>query len=75
MGIVQIGVLWVVFWLFLRFLRRTIAGGVFRGPGMLTWVIIVAFFLVLPALKLEVLAAILTGAFPVRPTGGFVPGE
>ncbi len=63
--LVQIGVLWVVFWLFLRFLRRTIAGGIFRGPGMLTWIVIVAFFLVLPALKLEVLAAILAGAFPV----------
>ena len=63
--LIEIGVLWVVLWLFLRFLRRTIAGGIFRGPGMITWVILVAFFLVLPALKLEVLAAILTGAFPV----------
>ena len=63
--LVEIGVLWLVLWLFLRFLRRTIAGGIFRGPGMLSWVILVGFFLLLPALKLEVLAAILTGAFPV----------
>lgn len=63
--LVEIGVLWLVLWLFLRFLRRTIAGGIFRGPGMLSWVIIVGFFLLLPALKLEVLAEILTGAFPI----------
>ncbi len=63
--LVEILVLWVVLYLFLRFLRRTIAGGIFRGPGMLTWVVIVAFFLVLPALNLKVLAAILAGAFPV----------
>jgi diadenylate cyclase len=63
--LVEIGVLWLVLWLFLRFLRRTIAGGIFRGPGMLSWVILVGFFLLLPALNLEVLAAILTGAFPV----------
>lgn len=63
--LIEIGALWVVLYLFLRFLRRTIAGAVFRGPGMITWVVIVAFFLVLPALKMEVLAAILTGAFPV----------
>lgn len=63
--LVEIGVLWLVLWLFLRFLRRTIAGGIFRGPGMLSWVILVGFFLLLPALDLEVLAAILKGAFPV----------
>ena len=63
--LVEIGVLWVVLYLFLRFLRRTIAGGMFRGPGMFSWVVLLAFFLVLPALKLEVLAAILAGAFPV----------
>jgi diadenylate cyclase len=62
---VEVGLLFVALLLFLRFLRKTIAGGVFRGPAMLTWVVIVAFFLVLPALNFEVLAAILQGAFPV----------
>lgn len=63
--LIEIGVLWLILWLFLRFLRRTIAGGIFRGPGMLSWVVLVGFFLLLPALDLEVLAAILKGAFPV----------
>ncbi|MHC5009650.1 MAG: diadenylate cyclase CdaA [Planctomycetota bacterium] len=63
--LVEIGLLFVVLYLFLRFLRRTIAGGIFQGPAMISWVVIVAFFIVLPALKLEVLAAILAGAFPV----------
>jgi len=65
LDLVEIGVLWLVLYLFLRFLRKTIAGGIFRGPGMLTWVVLVGFFLLLPALNLEVLAAILKGAFPV----------
>jgi len=63
--LVEIGVLWLVLWLFLRFLRRTIAGGIFRGPAMVTWVVLLAFFLILPALNLDVLRAILAGAFPV----------
>ncbi len=63
--LVEIGVLWLVLFLFLRFLRRTIAGGIFRGPAMVTWVVLLAFFLILPAFNLEVLRAILAGAFPV----------
>jgi diadenylate cyclase len=63
--LVEIAVLWVVLFLFLRFLRRTIAGGMFRGPAMISWVVLLAFFLILPALNLEVLRAILAGAFPV----------
>jgi diadenylate cyclase len=63
--LVEIAVLWVVLYLFLRFLRRTIAGGIFRGPAMISWVVLLAFFLILPALNLEVLRAILAGAFPV----------
>lgn len=63
--LVEIGILFVALWLTLRFLRRTIAGGIFRGPAMLVWVLILGFFLVLRALKLEVLQQILKGAVPV----------
>jgi diadenylate cyclase len=63
--LVEIGILFVVIYLVLRFLRRTIAGGVFRGPATLSWVVILAFFLLLDKLQLEVLEAVLTGAFPV----------
>jgi diadenylate cyclase len=65
LDLVEVGILWLVLWLFFRFLRRTIAGGVFRGPAMVFWVVLVALFVVLRTLELEVLAAILAGAFPV----------
>lgn len=63
--LIEIAILFLVLYLFLRFLRRTIAGGIFHGPAMITWVVLVLFFLILPALQLEVLAAILASAFPV----------
>ncbi len=63
--LVEIALLWVVLYLFLRFLRRTIAGRMFQGPATLSWVVLLAFFLILPALHLEVLSAILASAFPV----------
>ena len=65
LDLVEVGILWLVLWLFFRFLRRTIAGGVFRGPAMVFWVALVALFVVLRGLELEVLAAIMAGAFPV----------
>jgi diadenylate cyclase len=61
----EIGILFLALWLTLRFLRRTIAGGIFRGPAMLSWVVIIGFFVVLKALELEVLLQILKGAVPV----------
>jgi diadenylate cyclase len=63
--LVEIGILFVGIYLVLRFLRRTIAGGIFQGPAMLSWVVILAFLLVLKALELEVLRTILTWALPV----------
>jgi diadenylate cyclase len=62
---VEIGVLFVAIYYVLRFLRRTIAGGIFRGPATLSWVVILGFFLLLKALRLDVVRAILAGAFPV----------
>jgi diadenylate cyclase len=63
--LVEIGILFVAIYLVLRFLRRTIAGGIFRGPATLSWVVILGFFLVLRALKLDVVSTILTQAIPV----------
>jgi diadenylate cyclase len=63
--LVEIGILFVAIYLMLRFLRRTIAGGIFRGPAMLSWVVILAFILLVRALKLDVVGWILAGAFPV----------
>ena len=61
----QVAILFLVMYLFLRFLRRTIAGGVFRGPAMLVWVLILGGLLLLQQLKLDVLGEIFRGAFPV----------
>jgi diadenylate cyclase len=63
--LVEIGILFVAIYLVLRFLRRTIAGGIFRGPATLSWVVILGFLLLLRELKLDVVTFILTGAFPV----------
>ena len=62
---VQIAILFVAVYSFLKFLRRTVAGGIFRGPALLSWVVILCLFLLLRALKLEVLDYLLTRAFPV----------
>jgi len=63
--VVQIAILFVAVYVFLRFLRRTVAGGIFQGPALLLWVVILGGFLVLRTLELEVLDYILTRAFPV----------
>ena len=62
---VEIGLLFLVIYLFLRFLRRTVAGGIFRGPALLVWVVVLSVLLLLRTLKLQVLDYILTGATPV----------
>jgi diadenylate cyclase len=62
---VEIAILSAVVYAFLRFLRRTVAGGVFRGTALLGWVGILTVFLLLRALKLDVLDFLLTRAFPV----------
>jgi diadenylate cyclase len=62
---VQIAVLFVAIYVFLRFLRRTVAGGIFQGPALLLWVVILGGFLLLRTFELEVLDYILTRAFPV----------
>jgi diadenylate cyclase len=59
---VELILVFVVVYLFLRFLRKTIAGGVFKGPAMLVWILIIGFFLMLQALKLDVLRTILGDA-------------
>ncbi len=57
--------LFVVLYIFLRFLRKTIAGGIFKGPAMLVWVLVIGIFIVLDRLELDVLSRILAGALPI----------
>ncbi len=62
---IELGLLFAALYLLLRFLRRTIAGGIFKGPAMLLWIGILGLFLLLQSLKLDVLNAILAASFPV----------
>ncbi|MDJ0521371.1 MAG: diadenylate cyclase CdaA [Planctomycetota bacterium] len=61
----ELFLLFIALYLFLRFLRRTIAGGIFKGPAMLSWVVILGIFLLLREVELDVLNSILSTAFPV----------
>jgi diadenylate cyclase len=69
---VEIVLLWLAFYLTLRFLRRTIAGGLFRGAGLLVWPVILGVFVALTLLKLEVVGVLARGALPVLILGGIV---
>src|SRR5438552_7327694 len=62
---VEIALLFLAIYVFLRFLRKTVAGGIFRGPGLLAWVVVLAAFFLLRALHLEVLDYLLVRALPV----------
>jgi diadenylate cyclase len=67
--LVEIGILWLALYAVLRFFRRTLAGGLFRGPGLLVWPVLLGMFLVLRALHLEVLGVLARGALPVLVVG------
>jgi diadenylate cyclase len=62
---VELGLLFLGLFVLLRFLRRTIAGGIFRGPAMLSWIAILGAFIGLKALNLDVLDALMAKVFPV----------
>ena len=61
----ELTLLFIAIYFLLRFLRRTIAGGVFKGSAMLLWVVILLAFLGLRAANLDVLNAILASSFPI----------
>ena len=61
----EIAVLFLGIFFLLRFLRRTVAGGVFRGPGLLVWVVILAFYVLVRTLHLEVLDYVLARLVPI----------
>jgi diadenylate cyclase len=63
--LVEIGILWLALYAALRFFRRTMAGGIFRGVGLLVWPVLLGVFLTLRALHLEVVGEIARGAVPI----------
>jgi diadenylate cyclase len=63
--VAEIGLLFLLIYVTLRFLRRTVAGGIFRGPGLLVWVLVLGFFLLVRILKFEVMDYLLARAVPI----------
>ena len=62
---IQVGILFFLLYMALRFLRRTIAGGLFQGPALLSWIAILSVFLLLKEQNLDVLNSLFRMAFPV----------
>src|SRR5262245_49230824 len=61
----ELGVLFTFLYVCLRFLRKTVAGGIFRGPGLLVWILILSFSVLIRALGLSVLDYLFSGAVPI----------
>lgn len=72
LDVVEILVLWAASYAALRFLRRSVAGGLFRGTGLLVWPLVVGLVALLTALKLEVVGVLARGALPVLILGAIV---
>ncbi|MFM8980780.1 MAG: diadenylate cyclase [Planctomycetia bacterium] len=72
LDVVEILVLWVAAYAALRFLRRSVAGGLFRGTGLLVWPLVMVLVAVLTALRLEVVGVLARGALPVLILGASV---
>ncbi|MDJ0972886.1 MAG: diadenylate cyclase CdaA [Planctomycetota bacterium] len=62
---VELGLLFVVIYLLLRFLRTTVAGGIFRGGAMLIWIPLLGGILLVQQLDFHVLWAVLTALVPL----------
>jgi len=62
---VQIALLFVVVYMFLRFLRKTVAGGIVRAPALVLWAMVIGVFFVVRTFHLDVLEWILARAVPL----------
>ncbi len=67
--LVEVAILWLLLYAVLRFLRRTIAGGIFRGTGLLVWPVLLGVFLLFHWLELEVVGVLAREALPVLLVG------
>lgn len=65
LDVVEIGLIFVVIYAFLRFLRKSVAGGIVRGPALLLWAFVIGLFLLVRTLKFEVLDWILARTVPL----------
>lgn len=62
---VEIPLLFLVIYAFLRFLRKTVAGGIVRGPALVLWAVVIAVFYVVRTFQFEVLEWLLARAVPL----------
>ena len=65
---VEIPLLFLVIYAFLRFLRKTVAGGIVRGPALVLWAVVIAVFYVVRTLQFEVLVVRLENEYNVKAT-------
>lgn len=72
LDVVEILVLWAAAYGTLRFLRRSVAGGLFRGAGLLVWPLVFGLVALLTALKLEVVGVLARAVLPVIILGAIV---
>lgn len=72
LDVVEILVLWAAAYATLRFLRRSVAGGLFRGTGLLVWPLVFGLVALLTALQLEVVGVLARGVLPVLILGAIV---
>jgi diadenylate cyclase len=61
----EIAVLFLVIYGFLRFLRRSVAGGIVRGRALLIWALVIATFFAVRTLRFETLDWLLARAVPL----------
>lgn len=65
LGWVEIALIAVALYYLLRFLRRTVAGGFFRGPALIGWLVIIAFSALARAADMGVLDYLFSRAVPL----------
>ena len=68
-GWAEIVLLAVAVYLTLRFLRKTVAGGFFRGPALFGWLVLLGFSVAARALDLGVVDYLFARALPIFLTG------
>ena len=68
-GWAEIAMIALVIYFTLRFLRKTVAGGFFRGPALVGWLVLLGFSLAARALNLGVIDYLFAHALPIFFTG------
>ncbi|MBL9087510.1 MAG: TIGR00159 family protein [Planctomycetia bacterium] len=68
-GWAEIAMIALAIYFTLRFLRKTVAGGFFRGPALVGWLVLLGFSLAARALNLGVIDYLFAHALPIFFTG------